>query len=332
MAKGKSLSFQVAPANAVAAMSPAPAPPRDPVTSNREIARGNSGAARAGRGNRASPERPSAAAASLHTGEAPQPTPEVAGVPRLALQVGSRTTEATPEQKPRRPTTSAHRKITVLIAEDHAVVREGLSALLRLEGGFTVVGEARTGREAVSMAIQLKPDVVLMDVAMPTLNGILATRQIVTNSHHIRVLILSAHCDDEYVERAYAAGASGFVEKQMTSEVLASAIREVAAGKTFFSPNVAEQVRDGLGGPGRHNGILKGHGSRLTTRELEVLQLVAEGLANKQVSANLGISIKTVEKHRQNIMDKLNIHETAGLTRYAITSGVIENRSQPTVQ
>ncbi|MBC7366175.1 MAG: response regulator transcription factor [Undibacterium sp.] len=223
-------------------------------------------------------------------------------------------------------------KITVLLAEDHAIVRQGLSALLKMEPDFQIVGEAQTGREAVTMAARLQPDVILMDIAMPTLNGIVATRQIVAANPSARVLILSAHFDDEYVERTSAAGACGFIEKQMTGEILAKAIRAVAAGDAFFSPTIAESIRRGIGKLHNRRNVGKATGSTLTTRELEILQLVAEGRANKQVSAELGISIKTVEKHRQHLMDKLNIHETAGLTRYAITMGIIENRIQPTIR
>ena len=215
--------------------------------------------------------------------------------------------------------------ITVLLAEDHAIVRQGLCALLNTDGHFTIVGEARTGREAVEMALARRPDVILMDIAMPVLNGLEATRQILTANPAAKVLILSAHSDDVYVERMSEAGVAGFLEKQSSAEILTKAIREVAAGKTYFSPAIAKRMNDGRNQPRDRDGVLKANGRQLTSRESEVLQLVAEGSANKQVAAGLGISIKTVEKHRQHLMDKLNIHDTAGLTRYAIAAGVIES-------
>jgi len=221
--------------------------------------------------------------------------------------------------------------ITVMLAEDHAVVRQGLCALLKADGHFTMVGEARTGREAVEMAGALHPDVILMDIAMPVLNGLEATRQIRAANPAARIVILSAHSDDEYIERLTSAGANGFLEKQTSAEILTKAIREVAKGGRFFSPAIAKRMADGRNRSRDRDGLFKPGGVKLTSRETEVLQLVAEGQANKQVAATLEISIKTVEKHRQHLMDKLNIHDTAGLTRYAIASGVIESSVQLTV-
>jgi DNA-binding NarL/FixJ family response regulator len=223
------------------------------------------------------------------------------------------------------------KKITVLLAEDHSVVRQGLCALLNADGHFKMVGEARTGREAVEKAKALRPDVILMDIAMPVLNGLEATRQIITANPAARVIILSAHSDDEYIERMTAVGAVGFLEKQTSADVLTKAIREVANGNNFFSPSIAKRISNDLSKPRDRDGLVKANATRLTSRESEVLQLVAEGSANKQVAAALGISIKTVEKHRQHLMDKLNIHDTAGLTRYAISAGVIENSVQLTI-
>ncbi|AOS44427.1 Transcriptional regulatory protein DegU [Lacunisphaera limnophila] len=222
-------------------------------------------------------------------------------------------------------------KITILLAEDHAIVRQGLCGLLKMDGHFHIVGEARTGREAVELARTLRPDVILMDIAMPVLNGLEATRQILAANPTARVVILSAHSDDVYVERMTEAGVAGFIEKQTSAEILTKGIREVALGRTFFSPSIAKRLRDSQARPRDREGRPKAHGNRLTSRETEVLQLVAEGSANKQVAAALGISIKTVEKHRQHLMDKLNIHETAGLTRYAIANGIIESSVQLTI-
>jgi DNA-binding NarL/FixJ family response regulator len=227
--------------------------------------------------------------------------------------------------------TNTPKPITVLLAEDHAIVRQGLCALLEVDGEFFVAGEAKTGREAVEMAKSLKPDVILMDIAMPVLNGLEATRQILAVDPAAKVIILSAHSDDAYIERTTAAGVAGFLEKQTSAESLTKAIREVAKGQKFFSPSIAKRLHDGPSKTRDRNGFVKANGNRLTSRESEVLQLVAEGSANKQVAGELGISIKTVEKHRQRLMDKLNIHDTAGLTRYAISAGVIESSVQLTI-
>jgi len=221
--------------------------------------------------------------------------------------------------------------ITVLLAEDHAIVRQGLCALLNVDGHFRMVGEAKNGREAVDMARTLKPDVILMDIAMPVLNGLEATRQILAANPAAKVVILSAHSDDEYIDRMREAGVSGFLEKQSSADILTKAIREVALGKTYFSPAIAKRLGHDATRPRDREGMSRPNATRLTSREAEVLQLVAEGSANKQVAAALGISIKTVEKHRQHLMDKLNIHDTAGLTRYAIAAGVIESSVQLTI-
>ncbi len=223
------------------------------------------------------------------------------------------------------------KKITVVLAEDHAVVRQGLRTLLDAEGHFDVVGQAQTGREAVELAAALRPEVILMDIAMPVLNGLEATRQILATNPAAKVLILSAYSDDEYIERTTAVGAAGFLEKQTSAEVLTKAIREVAAGKSYFSPAIAKRLADSKKRSRDRDGFVKPNSARLTSRETEVLQLVSEGQANKQVAATLGISIKTVEKHRQHVMDKLNIHETAGLTRYAIAQGITEGGVQVTI-
>jgi DNA-binding NarL/FixJ family response regulator len=221
--------------------------------------------------------------------------------------------------------------VTVILAEDHAIVRQGLCALLKGDEAIEVVGQAQNGREAVEMALRLRPDVILMDIAMPVLNGLEATRQIIAANPAAKVVILSAHSDDVYVARMNEAGAAGFLEKQSSAEVLTKAISEVAKGGRYFSPAIAKRLRDEQGRPRSREGLHQPKASRLTAREAEVLQLVAEGAANKQVAGQLGISIKTVEKHRQHLMDKLNIHDTASLTRYAISAGVIESNVQLTI-
>jgi DNA-binding NarL/FixJ family response regulator len=214
--------------------------------------------------------------------------------------------------------------ITILLAEDHLIVRQGLRALLETEGDFQIVAEARTGREAVELTRRLRPAVVIMDIAMPILNGVQATRQILKAVPATRVLVLSAYADDTYIEQVTTAGAAGYLLKQSSLAALASAIRKVEAGGTFFSPSISRRLRTRKKSPGRRAPPRK-ELAQLSPRELEVLQLVAEGEASKQVAAQLGISIKTVEKHRHNLMQKLHLYHTAGLTRYAIAQGVIES-------
>jgi len=224
------------------------------------------------------------------------------------------------------------KRITVLLAEDHAIVREGFRSLLKHEHDIEVVGEAQSGREAVAMVKKLRPAVVVMDIAMPLLNGLEATRQIHKDVPATKVLILSAHSDDAYVDQVAALGASGFLLKQTSSHVLATAIREVQKGKTFFSPDVSKRLNGRNEKSQDRNGNFKKKNNQLSSREVEVLQLIAEGEPNKQVAAELGVSFKTVDKHRQHLMGKLNIHDIAGLTRYAIAQGIIESSVQLTIR
>ena len=223
------------------------------------------------------------------------------------------------------------KKITVLLAEDHMIVREGFRKMLELENDLQVVGEAENGRQAVAMVKKLRPAVVLMDIAMPLLNGLEATRQVLKALPATKVLILSAHSDDAYVKNATESGAVGFLLKQTSSHIVCEAIREVQKGKTFFSPTVARRLHQLEGKSPDQAGRSRSRNARLSAREMEVLQLIAEGKANKETAAELGISIKTVEKHRESLMAKLDIHDTAGLTRYAIGAGIIESSVQLTI-
>ena len=223
------------------------------------------------------------------------------------------------------------KRITVLLAEDHMIVREGFRKMLEMEDDIEVAGEAQDGRQAVALAKKLHPDVVLMDIAMPLLNGLQATRQILKANPGIKVVMLSAHSDDAYITNATESGAVGFLLKQTSAHDVCRAIREVQMGKTFFSPSISRrQDRIHPLSPDRNGGLSK-KAVQLTSREMEVLQLIAEGKANKEAAADLGIGIKTVEKHREHLMQKLDIHDTAGLTRYAISTGIIESSVQLTI-
>jgi len=221
------------------------------------------------------------------------------------------------------------RKISVLLVDDHTVVRQGLRALLAAEEDMEVRGEAENGRQAVVLAKKLLPDVIVMDVAMPLLNGLEATRQIMKALPNAKVLVLTSYGDDDCVAQMMDAGAAGYLIKQTAANDLLKAIREVHRGNAFFSPAIARRLRDQC-----REAFTTGQSPRrateLTSREGEVLQLIAEGFSNKQIAAELSISIKTVEKHRQQVMNKLNIHDVAGLTRYAISKGMIE-RTMPAV-
>ncbi len=223
------------------------------------------------------------------------------------------------------------KKITVLLAEDHMIVREGFNKMLGLEDDLVVIGEAQDGRQAIALAKKLRPDVVLMDIAMPLLNGLEATRQLLKLLPATKVLMLSAHSDDAYVKNATESGAVGFLLKQTSAHEVCQAIREVHSGKTFFSSSISRHFhRLNSQLPGRA-GSVNSKAVPLTSREMEVLQLIAEGKANKETANELGIGIKTVEKHREHLMQKLDIHDTAGLTRYAISAGIIESSVQLTI-
>jgi len=215
--------------------------------------------------------------------------------------------------------------ITVLIVDDHNIVRQGLKALLQAEGDITIVGEAPSGREAVRLASTLRPEIVIMDLAMPLLNGWEATRQITKAVPSAKVVVLSSYGDDIHVQQAIAAGAAAYLLKQTAASDLVKAIREVKQGNAFFSPLIAKRLREQTYvGPGAEPAAPKVPEVALTSREAEVLQLIAEGFANKQIAYELGLSVKTVEKHRQSVMNKLGIHDTASLVRHAAAKGVIE--------
>ena len=226
----------------------------------------------------------------------------------------------------RRPAAGPPAPTTVLLVDDQAVIRKGIRVLLDQSPGILVVGEARDGVEGVAMTRRLDPDVVLMDIGMPNMNGFEATRQIRAVAPRCRVLILSAHADDDYIERVTAMGAAGYVLKHSSLADLTRAILATGDGGTVTSPAI--EKRRLTPGPPDSAGLQSRRVPRLSSREAEVLQLIAEGKANKETAAALGISIKTVEKHRQRLMAKLDIHDVAGLTRYATTSGMVECRTR----
>jgi len=213
-------------------------------------------------------------------------------------------------------------KIRILLVDDHTILREGIRSLLEQQPDFEVVAEADNGRQAVELVSQFKPDVVLMDIAMPLLNGIHATEQIRRETRCTNILILSQHESEEYIRRALAAGASGFLLKDIDSDELVNAIRAVHKGESILSPAVTRLVIEDYlrWGDIRPNETSNG----LTPRESEVLQLIAEGNTNKQIAEILCISIKTVQAHRGNLMNKLDLHDKSELIKYAIQKKIIE--------
>jgi len=217
------------------------------------------------------------------------------------------------------------KKITLLLVDDHTVVRQGLRVLLANQPDFDIAGEAGDGRQAVKLAQEFSPDVVLMDLAMPFVNGLEATRQILKCCPSTRILVLSSYGDEECVSQMLKAGAAGYLLKHTAANELPQAIRELRRGNSFFSPAIARHLSCAAKAS-LHAGKFGKDSRELTSRETEVLQLVAEGFSNKEAAVKLGISIKTLEKHRQQVMNKLNIHEVAGLTRYAISRRMVSPR------
>ncbi len=209
----------------------------------------------------------------------------------------------------------------VLIADDHTIVRNGLCAILRQAGTIEVVGEASDGRDAVEMTRRLDPDVVLIDVSMPVLNGVDATRLIKRVSPRTKVIALSMHSDRRYVLAMLAAGASGYLLKIAAAEELIRAVTTVGSGEKYLSPAIAEIVIDSATRP-KEPAPPESPCSELTTREREVLQLIAEGASSKEIAQKLSIAVSTVETHRRQIGEKLNLRSVAELTKYAIRAGL----------
>jgi DNA-binding NarL/FixJ family response regulator len=208
--------------------------------------------------------------------------------------------------------------IRVVLADDHALVRDGLRAVLAREPDLELVGEAGDGREALRVAEAAKPDVAVLDLAMPLLNGLDAARQLAMWDRRPRTILITMHAEDRYVLEALRAGVRGYVLKKQAAADLVRAIREVAAGRVYLSPGVGAAVVEAI----RAGGPLPEE--RLTSREREVLQLVAEGKTTKEIAAILDVSVKTADTHRTRLMQKLDIHDIAGLTRYAIRLGLVQ--------
>jgi len=210
----------------------------------------------------------------------------------------------------------------IVIAEDHTILREGLKSLLRADPDFDIVGEAEDGRDAIRCVQALSPDLVLLDLSMPRMNGLDALKEIKKQSPEAKIIILTVHKTEEYVLTALQAGADGYVLKDATHSELVMAIKNVLMGKRYLSPGISEKVIEGYL-EGRKTIKTRSAWDTLTQREREILKLIAEGYKNKEIADYLFISLKTVEKHRANLMRKLDLHNAAALTAYAMEKGLI---------
>ena len=219
------------------------------------------------------------------------------------------------------------KKLRILIADDHGLVRHGARAVLNSQRGWRVVGEAANGPEAVQKAIQLKPDVAVVDIGMPELDGIQVARQIRQALPDTQVLVLTMHESDQMVRRALDAGARGYLLKSDLTECLARAVRAVSEGKRFLTPKVSDIVLEGFLKSKSPHQQEERAGARITPRELEIIRLLAAGKSNKEVGAQLGIAIRTVETHRANILLKLGLHSLADLIHYAIRHEIIPSKA-----
>ena len=212
--------------------------------------------------------------------------------------------------------------IRVLVADDHTIIRSGLRLLLERQPGFEVIGEAVDGRQTVELAESLRPDVVVLDIAMPNLNGIEAAKQLAAKLPKVSVIVLSMHADESYVLRALKAGARGYLLKDSAESDIINAIRAVSQGKAYFSPEISRMLMDDYVRNLQQRGVDDSY-DLLTAREREILQLLAEGRTNKEISALLNLSPHTIETHRGNILQKLNLHSLPELILYAVRKGVI---------
>ncbi|MHB0866475.1 MAG: response regulator [Thermoleophilia bacterium] len=215
-------------------------------------------------------------------------------------------------------------KIRLLLADDHAILRSGLVRLLGEQSDIEVVGEAENGREAVQKVQELHPDIVLMDIGMPVMNGMEATKQIKKRDQQVKVLVLTMHDNEEYLFQVLQAGASGYVLKKAADSDLVNAIHVVARGDCFLYPSAAKMVVEDYLEKMKSGSEPTSTFDTLTEREREILKLVAEGYTNREIAESLFISVKTVETHKANIMEKLNLHKRAELVRYAIRKGILQ--------
>jgi DNA-binding NarL/FixJ family response regulator len=208
--------------------------------------------------------------------------------------------------------------VRLLVADDHEVIRNGVRSLLEAQPGWQVMAEASNGREAVEKANRLKPDVAVLDIGMPSLNGLEAARQILRNDPHVKIVILTMHESENLIREVLKVGARGYVSKADAIRDLVTAIKAVRRGLTFFTAKVGEVVLEGyLGKTGATD-------SRLTPRQREIIQLLAEGQSSKEIAVTLGLSVKTAETHRTNIMRRLNCHSISEIVRYAVRNNIIE--------
>ena len=213
-------------------------------------------------------------------------------------------------------------KVSIVLADDHTILREGLRALLTSDSNFEIVGEARDGREAVRCVEKLLPDLLLMDLSMPRMSGMDAIREIKRRYPDTKIIALTVHKTEEYLLTTLQAGADGYVLKDATHDELIMAIKNVMGGKSYLSPGVSEKVIEGYL-EGKGNSLSVSSWETLSPREREVLKLIAEGYKNKEIAEDLCISLKTVEKHRANLMKKLDLHNAAALTVYAVERGLV---------
>ena len=218
---------------------------------------------------------------------------------------------------------SKEKKIRVLLAEDHVLVRQGFRRILEDDPGVTVVGEARTGLEAIDQCKELKPDVVVMDLSMPELGGLEATAEILKADPQIKILILSMYSNEAYVRKAFELGAKGYILKNAIEVDLTRAVMALAEGQAYFSPGVSHIVLESMKA-GTFQGTSQDPYEKLTLREKEVLQLIAQGKSNKEIATLLNISVNTVAVHRAHVMETLNLHRTAELVLFAVKKGLIQ--------
>ena len=214
--------------------------------------------------------------------------------------------------------------VRLLLADDHEIVRRGLRALLEAEPGWEVVAEAVDGRDAIEKTKQMKPDVAILDIGMPSLNGLEAARQIVTSGLQTKVLILTVHDADPVIKQVLEAGARGYLLKSDAARDLVTAVDALRRNKTFFTPKVAQMVLEGYLGKDTKDASAEGDCLRLTGRQREIVQLLAEGKSSKEIACALGLSVKTAETHRANIMRRLDCHSVTALVRYAIRNHIID--------